>query len=260
MYPRIPLISIIKYDLNHDEDDFLDCFYFPDDSLRDDFLNYFLLEYGEFTPIYQQPEMLITHITALSKALKHTIDKLYATLSLEYNPIENYDRHENSTDTVESEKNVSGEMDNTLTYSGGETTTYSGGETTTYAGSETDSREPHQIEHKVSADNTGDYFPSSLDAENGDINTKTFNNRTDSTAYSNRNDSKQYNNRYDVTRGNNSNEEALNQTNTHAARIHGNVGVTTSQQMIESERQLVLFNFFDVVAGLYGEKLCILLY
>ena len=178
---------------------------------------------------------------------------------------------------MESEKSASGEMDNTLTYSGGETTTYSGGETTTYnggetttyAGSETDSREPHQIEHKVSADNTGDYFPSSLDAENGDTNTKTYNNRTDTTAYSNRNDSKQYNNRsdaksynnrYDVTRGNNSNEEALNQTNTHAARIHGNIGVTTSQQMIESERQLVLFNFFDVVAQLYGEKLCILLY
>lgn len=295
MYPRIPLISLIKYTLNRDPDDFLNEFYYPEEATRGDFLDYFLLEYGEFTPIYQQPDLLITHINAVAKSLKYSIDKLYATLSLEYNPIENYDRHENAQDDITTDEEGSGSKNSTLTYSGGETTTYAGGETTAYnggetttfaggvttaiSGSETDTRQPHTIEHKVAADNTDTYYKSTADVEDGDTNTKSFTDRADTSTFNNRSDSKQYNqrsdvmtyndrsdtrafnNRYDVTAETESGDKSSVTQNVHQGRIHGNIGVTTSQQMIKSEREdVALFNFIDEVSYLYAEKLCILLY
>ena len=295
MYPRIPLISLIKYTLNKDPDDFLNEFYYPDETTRGDFLDYFLLEYGEFTPIYQQPDLLITHINAIAKSLKYSIDKLYATLSLEYNPRENYDRHENTQDDITTDEEGSGSKNSTLTYAGGETTTYAGGETTAYnggetttfaggvttaiSGSETDTRQPHTIEHKVAADNTDTYYKSTADIEDGDTNTKSFTDRADTSTFNNRSDSKQYNqrsdvmtyndrsdtrafnNRYDVTAETESGDKSSVTQNIHQGRIHGNIGVTTSQQMIKSEREdVALFNFIDEVSYLYAEKLCILLY
>lgn len=295
LYPRIPIISVMRNDIYISENTFFDAFYYPDDSTRNEFLNYFLLEYGEFTPIYQYPQFLLDHIKAVSASLKYTIDKLYATLSLEYNPIENYDRAENWTDTGTNSRSVSGENSETLTMTGGETTTYTGGETTTYAGGETttysggqstvksgghtEARQQHATEHQVSADNTGAYFPSEKTIEdpdststtyNSETDTQTFNarsdsqqynNRSDSQQYNNRSDSMQYNNRSDSKTGTNSDTEEGTSETEHEGRIHGNIGVTTSQQMIKSEREdVAYYNFIDDVARLYGEKLCILIY
>lgn len=278
MYPRIPLISIIRNDLYISEDTFLDAFYFPDDTTRDEFINYFLLEYGEFTPIYQYPEYLLNYIKAVSASLKYSIDKLFATLSLEYNPIENYDRMENWTDAGENGRSSSGTENENTTYAGGETTTYAGGETTTYAGGQssvksgghTETRPQHSTERQVSADNTGAYYPSEKTIEdqdshqtvfNSETDTQSFNNRSDTQQFNNRTDTRQYNSRSDTRAGSNSNTEEGSSLSEHTGRIHGNIGVMTSMQMIKSEREDVsYYNFIDDVARLYGEKLCILIY
>lgn len=312
LYPRIPIISVMRNDIYISENTFFDAFYYPDASTRNEFLNYFLLEYGGFTPIYQYPQFLLDHIKAVSASLKYTIDKLYATLSLEYNPIENYDRREKWTDSGTNSRSASGENSETLTMAGGETTTYNGGETKTYTGGETktysggetttysggqstvksgghtEARQQHATEHQVSADNTGAYFPSEKTIEdpdststtyNSETDTQTFNARSDSQQYNNRSDSQQYNNRSDSQQYNNRSdsmqynnrsdsktgtssdtEEGTSETE-HEGRIHGNIGVTTSQQMIKSERDdVAYYNFIDDVARLYGEKLCILIY
>lgn len=228
MYPRIPLQSIVANSITLDETDFTRAFYYPDDSTRARFLDYFMLEYGGFTPIYTEPEYLLAHIQAVSASLKYTIDKLYATLSLEYNPIENYDRHENWTDTRTPDL----------------TTEYNGGDTLTMAGGETEAREQHSIERQVSADNTGAYFPSEKTIEDPDTTTTTFNGRTDTRVYNDRTD-----------------KQTGTDENKHEGRVHGNIGVTTSQQMIQSERDdVAYYNFIDDVARMYGEKLCILIY
>ena len=45
-----------------------------------------------------------------------------------------------------------------------------------------------------------------------------------------------------------------------SGRAHGNIGVTTSQQMIQSERDLVVFNLYDVIAESFVENFCLMLY
>lgn len=47
---------------------------------------------------------------------------------------------------------------------------------------------------------------------------------------------------------------------TRKGRAHGNIGVTTSQQMIQSERDLVVFNLYDVIAESFIENFCLLVY
>lgn len=261
LYPRIPLISIMRNDLYIQESTFFDAFYYPEPATREQFLNYFLLEYGEFTPVYQYPDFLLNHIKAVSASLKYTIDKLYATLSLEYNPIENYDRQENWTDSGTTERTRSGSETESTTFAGGETTTYAGGQSTIKSGGHSEARLQHEIERQVSADNTGAYFPSEKTIEDPDTVTTTFNNETDTQSFNNRSDTKQYNNRSDSKTGSNSGTESGSDETEHEGRIHGNVGVTTSQQMIKSEREdVAYYNFIDDVARLYGEKLCIMIY
>lgn len=45
-----------------------------------------------------------------------------------------------------------------------------------------------------------------------------------------------------------------------SGRAHGNIGVTTSQQMIQSEREVALFNIYDIIAESFVENFCLMLY
>lgn len=46
----------------------------------------------------------------------------------------------------------------------------------------------------------------------------------------------------------------------HESHIHGNIGVTTTQQMIQGERDIVDWNIYDVIAGRFEDFFCIALY
>lgn len=56
--------------------------------------------------------------------------------------------------------------------------------------------------------------------------------------------------------GNIDNSERLK----HKARLYGNIGVTTTQQMIESEREVVKFNIMDYIIDSFKKRFCILIY
>jgi len=46
----------------------------------------------------------------------------------------------------------------------------------------------------------------------------------------------------------------------HTGRIHGNIGVTTSQQMLEQELEVARFNIIDEITKLFMQELCIAVY
>lgn len=49
-------------------------------------------------------------------------------------------------------------------------------------------------------------------------------------------------------------------TDTNEARIHGNIGVTTTQQMIESQRNVVMFDIIDRIVALWEVEFCLLIF
>lgn len=276
LYPRIPLATLIDYDPT-----ILDAFYYPA-AAKENFLSYFQLEYGEMMPIYQKPDLLKEHIRVLAAALKPTIDKWEEVLQLEYNPIENYDRYENGGDTrtpdltdartlnlANSEtvtKNETGTNNQTVTHN--ETTTHGKGETIT--GGHTDSEPQHTVEHKVSADNTSAYYEADKTITDKHDTVRTYQSeKTQESGTTAVNGS-------DVTTGStgltgstgttgsNTGTDTMKhsgkETTIHNWRIHGNVGVTTSQQMLEAELDVRRFIFMEEVGRLYAERFLVMLY
>lgn len=58
----------------------------------------------------------------------------------------------------------------------------------------------------------------------------------------------------------NSAETANNESSGHVGRIHGNIGVTTSQQMLEAEWKVAMLNVYESAADLFLTELCIYTY
>lgn len=56
--------------------------------------------------------------------------------------------------------------------------------------------------------------------------------------------------------------ETKNYANTgvHDGRIHGNIGVTTSQQMLEEELKIAGWNLYEHIATVFIQELCIMVY
>ena len=189
----------------------------------------FLLRFGEMTPIYQKPELLKLAVSNVAKSLKWSIDRLYNVTLLEYNPIENYDRIEKGTDTTDNT------TDNTQNI-GSQTVTSENqiGATTTT---------PNTIEEtKVSAFNESEYQPSEQTKNTGTV-TESHDKDTGTTTTTKNPDVQHmtYNSKYN-----------------HDLRVHGNIGVTTSQQMMQSEIDLVTKNnYIDTVCQMYAERLLI---
>lgn len=46
----------------------------------------------------------------------------------------------------------------------------------------------------------------------------------------------------------------------HNIHTHGNIGVTTSQQMLQSEIDIARFNIYQAIADLFADEFCIMVY
>lgn len=47
-------------------------------------------------------------------------------------------------------------------------------------------------------------------------------------------------------------------SSTHVGRLHGNIGVTTSQQMLQSELDIARFNLYEQIVDIFAKEFCIL--
>ena len=73
-------------------------------------------------------------------------------------------------------------------------------------------------------------------------------------------DSFQHGMSHDISARSNSYTDESRGTTTHKFTRSGNVGVTTSQQMLESERDIAMFNFIGIVAHDIIKSICICIY
>ena len=55
-------------------------------------------------------------------------------------------------------------------------------------------------------------------------------------------------------------ETHVDNESTRKGRVHGNIGVTTTQQMIEEERRVVKFNMTDYIIDSFKRRFCLLIY
>lgn len=224
---RLTIAGLYQYDST-----LFDNMIFPTDANKQNFIDSLLLSYGDCEPIYPDHEfMKQSAIPAWSKKWQDSIERVFLALKKTYNPIENYDRQETWTDSPNLERNTTtgGADVNTLTAGRGSTTANTGSDV---------------MEQKVSAFDSSDYQPSEQD-------TTTYGNSTKVET-----SGQDVNN---IAYGRTEKNTEIG-TSTHTGQIHGNIGVTTSQQMIESELQLRKQSFIDYCTGLFANDLLILVY
>lgn len=179
---------------------------------KESLINLLMERSGMLYTYTQQPKYLKLNITNWFNRKEAMFTKMYAALTAEYNPVENYDRNEEWTDTP----------DVSYAKTGGHTSVVEGNNTTT------DIRE-------VSAYNTQGYSPDGKSTvEDGGLNTDTFTYQNESTRESG--------------------------TRKHAGRIHGNIGVTTNQQMITAELELRRFDIYEYIVKLFESDLLVQVY
>ena len=202
------------------------------------------------------------NITTLASVIYNMFGRnwteLYATLSYEYDPISNYDM----TETESS----SGTTSDTLTHTGTQSTTHTGTQNTTHTGTQTATHtgtvqnSDNQIVNGSGNGTTSDnvYGFNSADAVGDTTSENTTTN--ENTAQGS---STQTNNLTDGRTDNLTDERTDNltdgrtdnlmdtgsgsHTDTRTLTRSGNIGITTSQMMIQSQRDLWLWNFFYTV-------------
>lgn len=162
----LSLLGLYKYN-----DKIFDGLRLPEGVDRETLVNNLLAETAELEVLYPDAVFMANMIAAWSEKELPVWEKLESTLHYDYDPISNYDRHEESTDTGESLGKVAGYNATDLVNSSGAST--------------------------------------------------------------------------DVKR---------------KARMWGNIGITTTQQMIEEERRVSQFNISDYIIESFKRRFCLLIY
>jgi hypothetical protein len=207
-----------------------DGFNVPEGLVKQIAIDAILMRTRELEILYPDFTYMKNRITIWSNKYQINWKKLYDTTVLEYNPIENYDRMENWTDT--DDETSTSARDNTRN------TTNSVKSTST-----------NEVMNSVNVTDQNTTFNAGLADHAKQI---TDGDTTENGTITN------------TETGKDTENESVNNgrtgTHTRTGRAHGNIGVTTSQQMIQSERDLVAFNIYDVIAESFIENFCLMVY
>lgn len=179
----------------------------PDGLAKKTLTDNILLQGGEFEVLYSDPWALQNFISVWADREAATFKRWVDALAIEYAPLENYDRHEDWTDTLDS--------DGTSNTTGTNDTSTNGTVTTDVSAYDSSSYQPKD---KVTSSET-------IDNDTTENNTSTLDNE-----------------------------------GVHTGRIHGNVGVTTSQQMLEAELDLGYWNIYSRITDMFLKEFCIMIY
>lgn len=185
--------------------------------------------------------------------------RLWTLRNIEYDPIENYKMVENGTDTSTKSGSISRSDNGTVTdtHTGTDTLSKSGQETHAFSGKETTTNTVTSnttgTDNSVYGFNSATAVPSdtSTGTQTGLSNSElSFDNRVNTDGFTNRQDT-QTKNLTDAETRNLSGNETYNNVKdetVHNFTRSGNIGVTTSQQMAQSDIELWnVFDYFEIV-------------
>lgn len=190
---------------------------------RDSVVNCILEMHGHATLYHPDPLYLKRAIKAWSERKTPIWAKLLATTTVEYNPIHNYDRTERITESTTDKRQTDTDTHNT-----------------SEGASSSTAKADSSLKHDVSAENTSEYQPESQDTST--------------------NASEGSTNNSESADGTSSTTDTYSREWVHENRTAGNIGVTTTQQMLQSERELVRYSVIEEIANDYHTTFCLDIY
>lgn len=251
---------------------------------------------GRFEPLYSDPEYFRMMSAQWWNKWQRNFLKWFDALDIEYNPLENYDRmeewHEDTTDgssesteygsetvldhdgsyskqgndkTVEDDDNemqesgttkVVTDQDGTLRAPGasgsnGSTTT---NEVSAFDASGYSAHDKSTVSSNRSEDTTNDVTETTTHGKkvvgkDDKTTTRTYSESGSDSADDTTN-----------VEGTSATDKSFDRDFDHAGRVHGNIGVTTSQQMLQSELDLQLWNVYQHIADIFCKEMLITVY
>lgn len=245
---KLTMISFNSYlQQMYDGQTLFDLMQLPEGIDKDVLCDNIMLQGGEFEVLYADPIFMRNAIGTWSKKCYNTFLKWITAQNIEYNPLENYDRNELLTDQFYKAASSSARRDsgNTRTFDNQDKRTIDTEDERTLDTTRTS-------EDEVSAFDSSTYQPSAKNTTEDDGTDTLTHSGTDTVDYSGT-----IKDEYGEGTSGNENE---NSTNTHSGRIHGNVGVTTSQQMLTAEYEVARFNIIDQITDMFILEFCIPIY
>lgn len=228
MQSRLTLIGLDNYlsDENHPHVLF-QYLTLPANTLNKEYLiDTILMRGGEYEVIYPNAEFCSHLMKSWSAKYANTIERWFNAFNSEYNPIHNYDRHEEWN-----EKRDGTDSRNT------------DGSSTTNVDTQATDRDTGTVvddgtnETKVSAFNSSSYQPKEK--------VDTDNTRTDDLTHSHTGD-EDTSNEFEQNESGEFEDETI-----HEGHLYGNIGVMSTQEMIQKEFELYLTDLYDDVADLF---------
>ena len=249
MRAMLSLMGMYEYD-----NTILDFFHYPDkwETVdKDVFVNKLLLDTAELEVLYPDANIFKTAIKYWSAAEVQNWNKLYDTTVLKYKPIWNKDGTVTEIEKHVKNNNYTDVTDGTIadhsSTNGSQNTETSGNENT----------------NTTNNTNEKDYV-FGFNSENAAQSGQTV---TDDTGRTNtdRSENIKTNNsaNTDATTTNNTNfkhDEKENIDREYTRTEQGNIGITTTQQMINEEREVDKFNLMDYIIDRFKQRFCLLVY
>ena len=229
----------------------------PEALDRQDLIENLLVELAELEVIYPNPVVMKNLIGVWSNKQLDIWNRLYATTQYEYNPIENYDRQESGTDSGNDTATHTGTDSRTESITDGGTegiaTSLAKTGQDSITGTDTKGHWKAGFDSTASGDDDG-LVKETRDEDDGSTTTVYGNTETGSSTTT-------FGKTQSVTEGKTYGSQLATYKNgSHTLRAHGNIGVTTTQEMIRQQREIEQFNLYDIIIDDFRNRFCILVY
>ena len=279
---KITLIGMYQY-MNDQNDPLFKNLSVPTEMDKDQLINAILYKGAEFGVLYADPHFMQSMIKVWSDRYHHTLERWARALAIDYDPLENYDRREEwldngvrskagKTSRIGSEigndnrNNTGNSSDTAATNTNAATTNSNTVSQSTVGTKQTDQTDDHQVsaydssayqnKDKTDTDISNDDTTISLTGGSGSSDTSGITNNVETHQTSDQQTGTD--SRFKNENINDTEEEG--HSDVHSGRTHGNIGVTTSQQMLQSELDIARFNLYDEAADLFLSEFCIYVY
>ena len=245
-FPNRASLSIV--DLYNVDETLFDGLSLPPDfdtvANRETLINQILMRSKDFEALYPDASFMKKQINYWSEENIFVWDKVFALTKLEYNPIENYDRMEESSETGRNATERSGEAVSARAGSTTQDQSENRAESSTEAGSESN-------ETKKAGYNT-----TTLDTQSGQTGSSSA-----QRAATTENITKGTGTTTETATGRTNENENSNHNILRTSRIHGNIGVMTPGDMIRNELGIYPeLNLIHRIVEDFVTEFCIMVY
>lgn len=219
---KMTMLGMYNYD-----DSLFDGLVLPEAINKDVAVNEILIRCGEFEVVYPDIEFTKQLITHWGAKHMRTFQKWIDALNIEFDPLYNYDRFEEYEDNRTHKNNTKATNSSTMSSKSSTDTTTTNDVT---------------LSHDVSAYDSATYQPRDKEVTDG------------TTGVSGTGSSSS-----DVSGSDNVDVNG-NEVIKHTAHLYGNIGVTTSTQMLEDFIRVERFNIYEQIADIFVDEFCICIY